>query len=53
MASKKPIIASDLPSIKCILNKENAIFCKPGDPNDLAEKISYLLNNEDIGGKFS
>lgn len=39
MASQKPIVASDLPSIREILNENNAVLCRPGDPADLAEKI--------------
>ncbi len=45
MASQRPIIASDLPSIREILNEKSCIFCKPGDPVDLAEKIKSTLSN--------
>jgi len=51
MAANKPIIASDLPSIKEILNDNNCFFCKPGDSNDLAEKIKFVLNNKEIAEK--
>ncbi|MCK5510804.1 glycosyltransferase [Candidatus Parcubacteria bacterium] len=47
MAAKKPIIASDLPSILEILNDKNAFFCKPDNVDDLAEKINYVLNNKE------
>ncbi|HAM88675.1 MAG: Glycosyl transferase group 1 [Candidatus Falkowbacteria bacterium GW2011_GWC2_38_22] len=45
MASGRPIIASDLPSIREILNNENAFFCKAGDTNDLSRNIDFVLNN--------
>jgi glycosyltransferase involved in cell wall biosynthesis len=53
MASKRPIIASDLPSIREILNENNSVICKPGDTNDLAAKIKFLLDNHDLGQKLA
>ncbi len=49
MASGRPIIASDLPSIREILNEKNALFCKPGDPSDLAQKIADILEGASLG----
>ncbi len=46
MAAGRPIIASDLPSIKEVLNKNNAIFVKAGDINDLAEKIKQIIDHK-------
>lgn len=53
MASQRPIIASDLPSIREILNDTNSVICKPGDSTDLAEKIKLLLDNQSLGQKLS
>ncbi|MEA3398224.1 MAG: glycosyltransferase family 4 protein [Patescibacteria group bacterium] len=50
MASGRPIIASDLPSIREVLDNYNAIFFDPGKPIDLAKKINYILNNPDKAG---
>ncbi len=47
--SKRPIIASNLPSIKEILNDKNCLFCEPGKPLDLADKIEYLLEHKVLG----
>ncbi len=44
MTSKRPIIASDLPSIREILNKKNAILVKPNNPEALARGIKQLLS---------
>jgi len=49
MASKRPLISSDLPSVRDVLNENNCIFCKPDDPKDLANKILFLLKSEDKG----
>ncbi len=45
MAVKRPIIASDLPSLREILNEEMAAFFHPGDPEDLANRIGGMLSN--------
>ena len=47
MASGRPIIASDLPSIREILNDKNCIFFQAGDFYDLSDKINYVLNNKE------
>lgn len=51
MASGKPVVASDLPSIREILNEKNATFFKPDDSKDLAEKIKDVLNNLQLAEK--
>lgn len=47
MASKRPIVASDLPSIKEILSSKEAYFFKPDDPDNLAQVLSEVLENEE------
>jgi len=53
MASKRPIIASDLPSIKEVLSEKNCLFFQPNDPRDLAKKIGVLLNNKELVAKIA
>ena len=53
MASDRPIIASDLPNIKEVLNENNAIFFKPDNSQDLAKKIESVLNNKNFADKIS
>ncbi|MBP9855794.1 MAG: glycosyltransferase [Candidatus Pacebacteria bacterium] len=48
MAARRPIIASNLPSIKEILTEDNAIFCEPGNTSDLAIKINLALNDREL-----
>jgi len=53
MASKRPIIASDLPSIREILNKNNAFLVEPDSPKKLAEAIKNALENSIFCDKLS
>jgi len=53
MASRTPVIASDLPSIREILSEKNCLFFKPDDPDDLAKKIEILLNSEEIAAEIA
>ncbi|HAJ44661.1 hypothetical protein A3K33_01255 [Candidatus Azambacteria bacterium RIFOXYC1_FULL_41_20] len=42
MAAGRPIIASDLPALREILNDKNALFFKPEDVDDLARAVKML-----------
>jgi glycosyltransferase involved in cell wall biosynthesis len=54
MASKKPIIATDLPSLREVLNNgENALLTPPGDVKALAEALIKLKEHHDIGKKIA
>jgi len=43
MASGRPIVTTDLPSVREILNEKSAILVKPDDPQDLARGIELAL----------
>jgi glycosyltransferase involved in cell wall biosynthesis len=45
MASKRPIIASDLPSIREVLNEKNAILFEPDNSELLASGIKKLIQD--------
>lgn len=45
MASGVPIIASNLPSICEILNEKNALLTSPGNPQELANGIAKVLED--------
>jgi glycosyltransferase involved in cell wall biosynthesis len=45
VALKKPVIAADVAGIRAYFNEEQVEFFKPGDPEDLARKVIYLLKN--------
>lgn len=48
MAAERPIIASDLPSLREILNNRNAVFFKPDSPESLATTIKMLLSHQEF-----
>jgi len=52
MASKRIIITSDLPSIREVLNKKNAIFFEPNNSKKLAEAIKNVLENPVFSAKL-
>ena len=52
-ASGRPIIASDLPSIREIVSDEMVLFAKAGDVDDLALKIKVLAQDRATGEKLA
>jgi len=53
MTSQKPIVASNLPSLREVLNEDNAILIDPGNPQGLADGIKESLKNTDFSVKIS
>jgi len=53
MASKCPIVASDLPSIREILNENNAVLVKPEDVVELVEGIKKVLRDKNLSDEIS
>lgn len=53
MASGVPIITSDLPSVREILNENNAFFVKEGSQYGLSEGLVYLLENKEFSAKIA
>lgn len=51
MASGKPVVASDLPSIREVLSERNAFLVPPDDPMALAEGIRFALAHPEEAGK--
>lgn len=48
MASGAPIISTDLPSVREVLNNKNSLLVPPGDVESLVEGIKNLLENNSI-----
>ena len=48
MAAERSIVASDLPSLREILNNRNAVFFKPDSPESLATTVKMLLSHEEL-----
>lgn len=53
MASGRPIIASDLLSIREVLSENNAVLVPPDDPEELARAVEKVLNNEELAMAIS
>ena len=53
MAAGRPIVASNLPSIREILNEENAILVEPDNPEALAWGVKEALQNSQLSDKIS
>ena len=54
MAAKKPIVASNLPSLTEILSHhENSILCEADNPHSLARNIREALENKDLADTIS
>ncbi len=54
MAGKKPIITTDLPSLKEVLTDgKNALLVPPGDPQALADAIIKIKGNPEYGKKLA
>ena len=53
MASKRPIVASDLPSLREILSEKNSILVEPDNPQALARGIGEILLNPQLSNRIS
>lgn len=53
MSSKRPILASNIPSLKEILNEENAVFFDPDSSKSLYENMHKLFYNQDMCNRIS
>lgn len=53
MAAERPIIASDLPSLREILNNRNAVFFKPDSPESLSAAIQILISQTELQKKLA
>ena len=53
LASQVPIVASDLPSIREILNETNAVLVEPDNPGAMALGIKTILAHADLAAKLA
>ena len=53
MASKRPIVASDLSSIREVLNEGNAILVEPDNPSALGKGIEKALEIQELADEIS
>lgn len=48
MAAARPIVASDLPGLKEVLNNTNAFLVEPGNPEEWIKAIVMLMNSPQL-----
>lgn len=49
VAMGKAVLTADTPAVRELFSdRENCLFCRPADPEDLAAKIMVLKNNPDL-----
>ncbi len=54
MAAKRPLVASDLPSLREILrHNDNACLVKPDDPQHLAQGVLDMLREEELAERLA
>lgn len=53
MASARPIVASNLPSIREILSSENAFLVEPDNPQSLAQAVEKVLESQELSDRIS
>lgn len=53
MASKSSIVASNIPSIAELLNKENAVLVSPDDSEALASGITSVLHDRELAQRIA
>lgn len=54
MASKKPIVVTDLPTLREILeDNETALFVQPNNPKELADSLSRLAQDKPLVDRIS
>lgn len=54
MACGLPVIASDLPGVRSVFeDKKQGLLCRPGDVQDLREKICTLTKDEELRQKMA
>lgn len=53
MAARRPIVASDLPSIREVLNEGNSLLVKPGSSDELAAGIKKVLSDIELESRIA
>lgn len=53
MAARRPIVASDLPSIREVLNESSAVLVAPDRPEEIVRGIEIILADPGFGDKIA
>jgi glycosyltransferase involved in cell wall biosynthesis len=53
MACAKPVVASNLPGVRSVFeDRKHGLLVEPGDVDDLTDKISMLMSDEETARRF-
>lgn len=52
-AQGKPVIGTNVGGLSDVISNNNGILISPGDKNELAESLIYLMNNQELFNKLS
>jgi len=53
MAVEKPVVVSDIPTFRnFVVDGVNGLFFKAKNPEDMAEKVLFLMENENLKGRL-
>ena len=53
MASKRPIVASDLPALREVLDEKTSVLVAPNNPEALAKGIKMVIDDKKLAKKLS
>lgn len=53
MAADRPLVTSDLPTVRDVLSETNAVFCEPGSVESFAESLRWIADNREDAAKRS
>ena len=53
MASGSPIVATNLPVIKDILNENNAVLIEPDNPETMAQAIKRVIIDKELAERIT
>jgi glycosyltransferase involved in cell wall biosynthesis len=45
MAAHRPLVTSDLPTVRDVLSEKNAVFCDPGSVSSFAEALRWIADH--------
>lgn len=53
MAARRPIVSSNLPSLREVLNEQNCLLAEPDNPESFAVAIGKLLGDSELGDRLA
>lgn len=51
MAAERPLLTTDLPTVRDVLDEKTAVFCTPGDTKDFVKALEWIAAHPDDAAK--